>query len=149
ALLICRDKMRVRGVHRARLIATEACRAAQNGDEFRARVAEEAGLELEIVDSATEARLAAAGCTALFVPAASGVTLFDIVVGSSEVVCLNLPNGPRRGPPQPDFVGWASLPVGVVTLAERYCGTVVPREVYHAMVAEVAALVQAFAEVHC
>ena len=32
ALLVCRDKMRARGVHRARLIATEACRAAENGE---------------------------------------------------------------------------------------------------------------------
>ena len=71
ALLVCRDKMRARGVDRARLIATEACRAAENGEEFRARVAEEAGLELEIIDSATEARLAATGCTELFDPAAS------------------------------------------------------------------------------
>ena len=84
ALLVCRDKMRARGVQRARLIATEACRAAENGEEFRARVAEQAGLELEIVDSATEARLAAAGCTELFDPAASGVILFDIGGGSSE-----------------------------------------------------------------
>src|SRR5262249_62048647 len=83
------------------------------------------GLDLEIVDSATEARLAAAGCTELFDPAASGVILFDIGGGSSEVVRLNRPNGVRRGPPQPDIVGWASLPVGVVTLAERYGGTVV------------------------
>src|SRR5689334_11937765 len=34
ALAICRDKMRNRGVTRARLIATEACRAAANGAEF-------------------------------------------------------------------------------------------------------------------
>jgi exopolyphosphatase / guanosine-5'-triphosphate,3'-diphosphate pyrophosphatase len=148
ALLVCRDKMRARGVRRARLIATEACRAAENGEEFRTRVAEEAGLELEIVDSATEARLAAAGCTELFDPAASGVILFDIGGGSSEVVRLNRPNGVRRGPPQPDIVGWASLPVGVVTLAERYGGTVVPREVYDAMVEEVATLVEKFAEEH-
>src|SRR5215831_12845665 len=148
ALLICRQKMRARGVGRARLIATAACRAAENGEEFRSRVAKEAGLELEIIDSATEARLAAAGCTELFDPAASGVILFDIGGGSSEVVRLNRPNGVRRGPPQPDIVGWASLPVGVVTLAERYGGTVVPREVYHAMVDEVAALVQTFAEEH-
>src|SRR6202167_4106560 len=58
ALLVCRDKMRARGVMRARLIATAACRAAENGAEFRSRVAREAGLELEFIDSATEARLA-------------------------------------------------------------------------------------------
>jgi exopolyphosphatase/guanosine-5'-triphosphate,3'-diphosphate pyrophosphatase len=149
ALLVCRDKMRARGVRRARLIATEACRAAENGEEFRSRVAQEAGLELEIVDSATEARLAAAGCTELFDPAASGVILFDIGGGSSEVVRLGPPNGGvRRGPPQPDIVGWASLPVGVVTLAERYGGTVVPRQIYDAMVEEVASLVEKFAQTH-
>jgi exopolyphosphatase / guanosine-5'-triphosphate,3'-diphosphate pyrophosphatase len=148
ALHVCRDKMQARGVRRAHLIATEACRAAENGEEFRARVVEEAGLELEIVDSATEARLAAAGCTELFDPTASGVILFDIGGGSSEVVRLGRPNGTRRGPPQPDIVGWASLPVGVVTLAERYGGTVVPREIYNAMVDEVASLMEEFAAVH-
>jgi exopolyphosphatase/guanosine-5'-triphosphate,3'-diphosphate pyrophosphatase len=148
ALLVCRDKMYARGVRRARLIATEACRVAENGEEFRARVADKVGLELEIVDSATEARLAAAGCTELFDPAASGVILFDIGGGSSEVVRLGPPNGERRGPPQPDIVGWASLPVGVVTLAERYGGTVVSREVYDAMVEEVATLVGDFAAEH-
>ena len=41
---VCRDKMRNRGVTRARLIATEACRAAGNGAEFlRPRRASEVG----------------------------------------------------------------------------------------------------------
>jgi exopolyphosphatase/guanosine-5'-triphosphate,3'-diphosphate pyrophosphatase len=140
--------MRARGVRRARLIATEACRAAENGEAFRARVAEEAGLELEIIDSATEARLAAAGCTELFDPAAAGIILFDIGGGSSELVRLGRPNGARRGPPAPDIVGWVSLPFGVVTLAERYGGTVVPRQVYDAMVQEVAGYVDQFAAAH-
>jgi len=149
ALTVCRDKMRVRGVIRARLIATAACRAAENGEEFCGRVAEEAGLELEIIDSATEARLAATGCTELFDPAASSVILFDIGGGSSELVRLNrrAADG-RRGPPAPDIVGWASLPVGVVTLAERYGGKVVSREIYEAMVEEVATFVDDFAADH-
>ncbi len=149
ALQVCRDKMHARGATRARLIATAACRAAENGEEFRSRVAKEAGLELEIIDSATEARLAATGCTELFDPTASGVILFDIGGGSSELVRLNRrPGDRRRGPPTPDIVGWASLPVGVVTLAERYGGKVVSREIYDAMVAEVAALVDVFAADH-
>ena len=148
ALLVCRDKMRARGVMRARLIATEACRAAENGEAFRSRVAEQAGLELEIIDSATEARLAATGCTELFDPAASGVILFDIGGGSSELVRLGRPGAGRRGPPTPDIIGWASLPVGVVTLAERYGGTVVSREIYDAMIEEVAAFVEKFAAAH-
>src|SRR5271163_2766031 len=145
ALQICRDKMRARSVVRTRLIATEACRAAENGEEFRSRVAEKAGLELEIIDSATEARLAATGCNELFDPATSGVILFDIGGGSSELVRLGRSAARRRGPPKPDIVGWASLPLGVVTLAERYGGTVVSAETYEAMVQEVARFVEKFA----
>jgi exopolyphosphatase / guanosine-5'-triphosphate,3'-diphosphate pyrophosphatase len=148
ALLVCREKMRARGVARARLIATEACRAADNGQEFRARVAAEAGLELEVIDSATEARLAATGCTELFDPAANGIILFDIGGGSSELVRLNRSRPGRRGPPTPDIAGWVSLPLGVVTLAERYGGKTVSREVYDAMVGEVAAFVDRFAADH-
>jgi hypothetical protein len=65
ALAICRNKMRNRGVTRSRLIATEACRAAANGAKFRKRVAEELGLELEVIDRETEATLAATGCAPL------------------------------------------------------------------------------------
>ncbi len=160
ALKVCRDKMQARGVMRARLIATEACRAAENGEAFRTRVANEAGLELEIINSATEARLAATGCTELFDPQAPGVILFDIGGGSSELVRLNRSRqrsdqGPdhgsgygHRGPPAPDIVGWASLPVGVVTLAERYGGRVVSRQIYDAMVDEVTGFVQDFANGH-
>jgi exopolyphosphatase/guanosine-5'-triphosphate,3'-diphosphate pyrophosphatase len=148
ALLICRDKMRVRQVARARLIATEVCRAAENARAFCARVAEQAGLELEIVDSATEARLAATGCTELVDPAASGVILFDIGGGSCELVRLGRTNGGRRGPPAPEIVGWASLPVGVVTLAERYGGTVVSPEIYHAMMTEAARFLEKFAHAY-
>jgi exopolyphosphatase / guanosine-5'-triphosphate,3'-diphosphate pyrophosphatase len=148
ALKVCRDKMQARGVMRARLIATEACRAAENGEEFRARVAKEAGLELEIINSATEARLAATGCTELFDPAASGVILFDIGGGSSELVRLNRSGPGHRGPPEPDIVGWASLPVGVVTLAERYGGKAVSRGIYDAMIDEVEGFVENFANHH-
>jgi exopolyphosphatase/guanosine-5'-triphosphate,3'-diphosphate pyrophosphatase len=149
ALLVCREKMRARGVARARLIATAACRAAENGEEFRSRVAKEAGLELEIIDSATEARLAATGCTELFDPGVNGIILFDIGGGSSELVRLNRSRPGRSGPPTPEIVGWASLPVGVVTLAERYGGRTVSREIYDAMVGEVATFVDRFAADHC
>src|SRR5215475_9472747 len=78
ALAICRNKMKNKGVTRARLIAAEACRAAQNGVQFLARVADELGLELEVIDRESEARLAATGCTPLIDPQADGAILFDI-----------------------------------------------------------------------
>src|ERR1700759_2556065 len=49
ALSICRDKMRTRNATRMRLIATEACRAAENADEFRDAVAAETGIMLEVI----------------------------------------------------------------------------------------------------
>jgi exopolyphosphatase/guanosine-5'-triphosphate,3'-diphosphate pyrophosphatase len=144
ALAICRDKMKNRGVTRARLIATEACRAAANGADFRCRVADEVGLELEIIDRETEATLAATGCTPLVDPQAEGVILFDIGGGSSEIVRLGRCAPVRRGPPLPRIKAWASLPVGVVTLAERYGGHDVTPEIYEAMILEVKAHVDRF-----
>ena len=137
ALGICRDKMKSRVVTRARLIATEACRSAVNGGEFRSRIADEVGLELEVVDRETEAELAATGCTPLMDPDAEGVILFDIGGGSSELVQLARSMPSRRGPPLPEIKAWASMPVGVVTLAERHGGHNVTRDVYEAMIEEV------------
>jgi exopolyphosphatase/guanosine-5'-triphosphate,3'-diphosphate pyrophosphatase len=88
ALAVCRDKMRAKGVTRARLIATEACRAAENGGAFLARVTDELGVDLEIVDRETEAHLAAAGCAALADKDARSLVLFDIGGGSTEIVWL-------------------------------------------------------------
>lgn len=144
ALKVCRNKMRARGVTRSRLIATEACRSASNGAEFIARVREETGLDLEIVDRETEAHLAAEGCSALADPRADSIVLFDIGGGSSEVVWLQ-----RAGRDQEDLrtrvKAWTSLPLGVVTLAERHGGIEVTRELFAAMVAEVAGELAPFA----
>src|SRR5499427_1358230 len=149
ALAICRDKMKARGVTRARLIATEACRAAQNGAEFRARIAAEVGLDLEIIDRETEAALAATGCTPLIDHSADGVILFDIGGGSSELVRLGRSvQQVRGGPPLPEIEAWVSIPIGVVTLAERHGGHAVTRATYEAMIAEVAVYVDRFVAEH-
>lgn len=148
ALGICRDKMVNRGVTRARLIATEACRAAANGAAFLETIREQVGIELEIVDRETEADLAATGCTPLFDPQARGVLLFDIGGGSSELVSLAQSEPVVRGPPRPAMRSWVSLPVGVVTLAERHGGVRVDRALFEAMVTEVAGHVAPFAAAH-
>ncbi len=148
ALTICRNKMKNKGVTRARLIATEACRSAENGDEFRARVAQDVGLDLEVIDRETEARLAATGCTTLIDPQASGAVLFDIGGGSSELVRLNRSQKSQAGPPLPQIRGWISLPHGVVTLAERHGGIVVTPQAYETMVQEVSAMIAPFAREH-
>lgn len=144
ALAVCRDKMQHRHVTRTRLIATEACRAAENGIEFVQRVHEKVGLELEVIDRETEAELAATGCTPLIDPTAAGVILFDIGGGSSEIVSMASARSPG-GPPLPLIRAWASLPVGVVTLAERYGGIDVSPDLFETMIADVAAHVHRFA----
>ncbi len=147
ALEICRDKMEQRGVTRARLIATEACRVAENGAQFVARARDRLGLSLEIVDRETEARLAAAGCASLADPLAEGVVLFDIGGGSSEIVWLAR-DAPRGGSPDVgDRVrAWASLRLGVVTIAEGFGGFDVSAETYEKMVAHVAEQLKPFVE---
>jgi len=148
ALRVCRNKIRSRGATRARLIATEACRAADNGTEFLALVRDQVGIELEIVDRETEARLAATGCTPLVDPSSQGVILFDIGGGSTEIVRLGLGAATANGPPHPEVKDWISLPMGVVTLAERHGGVAVTPESFETMIVEVAAQLEPFAAQH-
>ena len=143
ALKVCADKLGNRQVRKARLIATEACRAAENGAEFLARVEEEAGLKLEIIDRKTEARLAVSGCGPLVERGTEGVVLFDIGGGSSEIALIDVSR--HRTPRLANhIVSWTSLPVGVVSLAERFGGRHVSAAVFEAMVAEVARLLDGF-----
>ncbi|MBN9027851.1 MAG: Ppx/GppA family phosphatase [Rhizobiales bacterium] len=148
ALRICRSKLADRGVARARLIATEACRSAENGAIFLERVRSETGLSLEIVSRETEARLAVSGCASLIDPNSNGALLFDIGGGSSELVWIDLtrPAEARRRRMSDRIRTWASLPVGVVTLSERHGGELVTPEVFEAMVVEVSDMLRDFPE---
>ena len=144
ALAVCREKMENRGVTRARLIATEACRAADNGGEFLARVREHVGLDLEIVDRETEAHLAAAGCTVLADKDAEAIVLFDIGGGSTEVVWLV--RGDNADVSLSDRIRhWTSLPLGVVTMAEKFGGQDIDARTFEDMVDFVSVELQEFA----
>ena len=143
ALKICSDKLAGRKLFNSRLIATEACRAAANGEAFLARVKSETGLELEIVDRETEARLAVSGCGPLVGREVEAIVLFDIGGGSSEVALIDIKH--RKSPHLSDhIIAWTSLPVGVVSLAERYGGRHVSAETYQAMVDDVSSMIAAF-----
>ncbi|MGD1885611.1 MAG: Ppx/GppA phosphatase family protein [Cohaesibacteraceae bacterium] len=147
ALHVCRSKMEGRNVVRSRLIATEACRQASNGEEFIDRVERETGLKLEIADRRTEARLAVSGCATLVEREADGVILFDIGGGSTELAFLDFRSGrPRFHAHMHRFIrAWTSLPVGVVTLAENFGGVHVDRAVFEQMVDQVRAMIERFA----
>ncbi|MGV8832219.1 MAG: Ppx/GppA phosphatase family protein [Devosia sp.] len=139
ALRQCRNKLREHQPARMRLIATEACRTAENGPAFLARVKEEIGLDLEIVDRRTEAELAVTGCADLIDADAAGALMFDIGGGSSELAWLDFRGGrPKSQGRMPASIrSWQSLPVGVVSIAEKFGGVNVTTEVFEAMVAHV------------
>src|SRR5205823_5812161 len=99
ALSICSDKIRFRKARRLRLIATEACRAADTAGRLRERVAAETGIKLEVIDRETEATLAVIGCSPLLDPQGRGAILFDIGGGSTELVRIERdPEDPNASP---------------------------------------------------
>jgi len=143
ALKVCAAKLAAKQIRRMRLIATEACRAAGNGELFLARVVAEAGLDLEIIDRETEARLAVSGCASLVGRDARSAVLFDIGGGSSEIAVLQM-NGSRSPRLANHITHWTSLPVGVVTLSERFGGKHVTPEIFEAMVLDVEGMLSSF-----
>lgn len=156
ALEICAAKMRHHQVVRAGLIATEACRLADNAPQFLARVREETALDIQVVSREAEARLAVSGCASLIDSACDLALVFDIGGGSSELIWLDLESYKRKSRSQyidrlemqNCIVAWTSLPVGVVTLAERYGGRFVDEATFDAMVADILAMLDPFEAEH-
>ena len=133
ALRVCSNKLKWHHVGQKRLIATEACRLAENGAAFIDRVEAETGLKLEVIDRETEARLAASGAEPLIDTQASSAVIFDIGGGSTEVMWM------QREADRFELKAWISLAAGVVTLSERHDGG---REVSPETFAEMCAYVR-------
>ena len=156
ALRVCAAKMARNRVRRARLVATEACRVAENGTDFLARVKDRLDLDIEILSREAEARLAVSGCASLVDASCQYVLVFDIGGGSSELIWLDLARRQPAGRPfladraaaQACMAAWTSLPVGVVTLAERFGGRQVTPEAFEAMVACVGDMLAPFEREH-
>jgi len=142
ALKVCAAKMHRRGVTHLRAVATEACRRAANCDAFLQRVARETGIELEIISNNEEADLAIYGCAPLLDHSISHALVFDIGGGSTEVSWIEI-NGAK-----PHLRASDSLPIGVVSLTERYGGREVPEATYRSMMAEVAEALAPFEARH-
>ena len=130
-------------MRRLRAIATEACRRAANGREFLARVKRETGLDIGVITAREEAELALESCTPLLPNDGRRALLFDIGGGSTELAWVRLTEG------RPALIGYDSLPIGVVTLAERWGGAGFTPDGFDAMVDDVAARLAAFESIHC
>jgi exopolyphosphatase / guanosine-5'-triphosphate,3'-diphosphate pyrophosphatase len=148
ALRICARKIRQRGVTQARTVATEACRRASNCGAFLHRVRRETGLDLEIISNNEEASLAVCGCMPLLDPNMSHALVFDIGGGSTELGWMKTPPSMPNSPAMSGVGGWHSIPIGVVTLAERYGGREVTARVYDTMIGEVRDALAPFEDKH-
>ena len=126
ALQVCSERIARRGVVRLRAVATQACRQAANGDAFIAEVARRTGLKLEIITPREEAQLSVVGCLNLIDHSAAAALVVDVGGGSTELSWVDLRDGglQRLGgrivPERLPIRAWLSVPVGVVTLAERF-----------------------------
>ncbi len=118
ALKVSAEKLRRRRVAKLRAIATQACRMAENGPEFIERVFAETGLRLQIIAPQEEARLSVAGCLNLIDRTADAALVVDVGGGSTELSWVDLKGAPPSG--MPPLRAWLSVPIGVVTLAERF-----------------------------
>lgn len=118
ALKVSAEKVRRRRVVRLRAIATQACRMAENGPAFIDRVFDETGMRLQIISPQEEARLSVQGCLNLLDRSADAALVVDVGGGSTELSWVELKDAPPTG--VPPIRAWLSVPIGVVTLAERY-----------------------------
>jgi exopolyphosphatase/guanosine-5'-triphosphate,3'-diphosphate pyrophosphatase len=143
ALRVCAGKLRQHRLGGARLVATEACRRADDGGRFVARVADEIGMAIEVIGPDEEAMLALAGCVDLLNPRVPFALMFDIGGGSTEITWVAVPHA---GPPA--ILGGLSLGVGVVTLAERFAGVESTPSAHAAMRALIADDLDAFDRAH-
>ncbi|WP_370288050.1 Ppx/GppA phosphatase family protein [Siccirubricoccus soli] len=147
ALAACAEKLHRRPVRALQAVATEACRRAGNGPAFLARVEAATGLRPRIISAREEAELAMESCTPLLEEGDRRALLFDIGGGSTEIAWIRVRSG--HGASSAELIGYISLPLGVVTLAERVGSSCFTESGFSAVVEEVAAQLEAFDRVHC
>jgi exopolyphosphatase/guanosine-5'-triphosphate,3'-diphosphate pyrophosphatase len=144
ALGICADRLARLRPRAIRAVATEACRRASNGADFLARVRRETGLPFAAISPREEAELALESCAPLLAGTGRRALLFDIGGGSTELAWVRLDDRDA-----PRLIGYVSLPLGVVTLAERFGAAGFTQAGFAAMVDEVASRLDSFEHVHC
>jgi exopolyphosphatase / guanosine-5'-triphosphate,3'-diphosphate pyrophosphatase len=143
ALHACAARLQRRPVRKLRAIATEACRRAANGRTFLAQVKAETGLDIGVITAREEAELALESCAPLLRGRERRALLFDIGGGSTELAWVRLTEG------RPTLIGYDSLPIGVVTLAERWGSAGFSPDGFVAMVDDVVARLAPFESIHC
>jgi exopolyphosphatase/guanosine-5'-triphosphate,3'-diphosphate pyrophosphatase len=142
ALKLCAARLARKPVRSIKAIATEACRQASNTPAFIERVARETGLQFEVISAREEASLVLESCLPLLGDGSRRALLFDIGGGSTELVWV------RMAESGPELAGYVSLPVGVVTLADRFGTSGFDPDGFSAMVDDVIERLVPFEQVH-
>lgn len=138
ALRICKQKLARHKVKHMRLVATEACRRAKNGEAFINQIRRETGLRLDIITPEEEAQLAVISCAPLVSTKTEQLLVVDIGGGSTELVWIDISKVPPRERPgaimrlhrgfvqdpgpfaAARVVDWISVPLGVATLRDQF-----------------------------
>ncbi len=122
ALRACQKKLDKYNVSKARFVATEACRRADNAHDFIDRVRQQIGMPIDIISSEEEARLAFMGCASLLVPSSRNAVVFDIGGGSTELMWVDVARMRDNAEAHP-IADWLSIGFGVMNLADKFGGS--------------------------
>ncbi|MCH8347889.1 MAG: Ppx/GppA family phosphatase [Proteobacteria bacterium] len=123
-----------------RCVTTEACRRAENREEFIGEIRDRCGLEFEIITEAEEVRLSALATSSLIEARPGRVMTLDIGGGSTELVLLEFENNIIT------VLDWRSLPLGVVRGRDAMTSPEVSRDEFDDMTRAAARPMAAFFE---
>ncbi len=130
ALRICQKKLSKFNIAASRFVATEACRRAANSLDFMARIQAETGMQIDVINTEEEARLAFLGCSSLLAEEHKQAVVFDIGGGSTEIMWVHTDDNDTR-----QITDWLSVDYGVMNLADKFGGSAFIDRVYEDMVA--------------
>lgn len=122
ALKACQKKLSKYSISDARYVATEACRRAGNAEDFLQQIHRDTGLDIDIITTEEEARLAFMGCSSLLGGNVERAVVFDIGGGSTELMWVDTKNMHDAGG-EPVIKSWLSMEYGVMNLADRFGGS--------------------------
>jgi len=122
ALQACKRKLNKYNLTSARYVATEACRRAENGMAFLDRVRSQVGIDIDIITTEEEARLAFVGCASLLTQGTARAIVFDIGGGSTELMWVDVEKL-RKGETATPITDWLSVGFGVMNLADKFGGS--------------------------
>ena len=149
ALHICYKKICYYRVGHLRIVATEACRKAQNTGDLVRAVRSAFNLSVDIITGPEEAELALLGCCEMLNWRKPYMLIFDIGGGSTEIIWARLNTESRNSylfQPFYEILDSISLPYGVVTVNDNLIGYISAENIFSRVHEKISQDLQAFSE---